>query len=154
MGATWGDHEEDFRQAIPIKQLAAANSGDRGWDGMQRYLVETGELHNNARMGWGKAIARWAPNPQAAIDMLVELNNRFALDGFAPPSYGGLLGCLGLFEGPKQEGKVLGKISYKPPKAKYAALPRNIPEVLGKYDPKQPNILAHLGAPQKVTTSY
>ena len=32
-----------------------------------------------------------------------ELNNRFALDGHAPPSYGGVLGCLGLFEGPKQD---------------------------------------------------
>jgi len=83
-------------------------------------------------MGWGKAIAKWAPSPQAAVDMLVELNNLFALDGFAPPSYGGLLGCLGLFEGPKQENKVLGKISFKPPKSKYAAMPSAIGDAVGR----------------------
>merc|ERR1712031_78568 len=104
--------------------------GDKAWDGMQRYLVETGELHNNARMGWGKAICKWAADPQEAVDMLVELNNKFALDGHAPPSYGGLLGCLGLFEGPKQEGKVLGRVSFKPPKTKYAAMPQLIGELL------------------------
>jgi len=129
---TLRQHERDPRGKLSLRQLAAANTGDRGWDGMQRYLVETGELHNNARMGWGKAIAKWAPNPQAAIDMLVDLNNRFALDGFAPPSYAGLLGCLGLFEGPKQDVQVLGKISFRPPKPKYAALPSVISEVTGK----------------------
>merc|ERR1719215_1685622 len=102
--------------------LSEGRSGDASWDGMQSYLIQTGELHNNARMGWGKAIARWAPSPQGAIDLLVELNNKFALDGHAPPSYAGLLGCLGLFEGPKEERSVLGKVSFKPPKAKYAAL--------------------------------
>merc|ERR1719350_2567260 len=80
-------------------------------------------------MGWGKAVARWARSPQEAIDLLVELNNRFALDGHAPPSYAGLLGCLGLFEGPKQEGKVLGKVAYKPPKSKYSAMPSRICEL-------------------------
>merc|ERR1719433_469800 len=82
-------------------------------------------------MGWGKAVARWARSPQDAIDLLVELNNRFALDGHAPPSYGGLLGCLGLFEGPKQEGKVLGKVASKPPKARYASLAIRAAELLG-----------------------
>lgn len=126
---TLGRHAQDARQTISRERLALGQSGDVGWDGMQNYLIETGELHNNARMGWGKAVARWARSPQDAIDLLVELNNRFALDGHAPPSYGGLLGCLGLFEGPKQEGKVLGKVAYKPPKAKYSAMPTRISEL-------------------------
>lgn len=115
-------HAADPRTVIPLMRLAAGESGDLAWDGMQRYLVETGELHNNARMGWGKAIAKWSKSPEAALAALIELNNRFALDGHAPPSYGGLLGCLGLFEGPKAEGKVLGRVAYKPPKARYAAM--------------------------------
>eukprot|EP00931_Biecheleriopsis_adriatica_P041077 TRINITY_DN23518_c0_g1_i2.p1 TRINITY_DN23518_c0_g1~~TRINITY_DN23518_c0_g1_i2.p1 ORF type:complete len:541 (+),score=116.44 TRINITY_DN23518_c0_g1_i2:128-1750(+) len=123
---TLREHASDPRKVVSLAQLAACKSGDKSWDGMQRYLVETGELHNNARMGWGKAVARWSESPQRAIEALVALNNRFALDGHAPPSYGGLLGCLGLFEGPKQDGAVLGKVSFKPPKAKYAAMPTMI----------------------------
>eukprot|EP00928_Gymnodinium_smaydae_P043893 TRINITY_DN29333_c0_g2_i1.p1 TRINITY_DN29333_c0_g2~~TRINITY_DN29333_c0_g2_i1.p1 ORF type:complete len:577 (-),score=100.33 TRINITY_DN29333_c0_g2_i1:248-1978(-) len=115
-------HASDARRTIPYHALAAGRSGDRGWDSMQRYLVESGELHNNARMGWGKALAAWTSSPKDALETLVDLNNRFALDGHAPPSYGGLLGCLGLFEGPKAESKITGKVSYKPPKAKYATL--------------------------------
>ena len=33
-------------------QLESASTGDAVWDAMQSYLVETGELHNNARMTW------------------------------------------------------------------------------------------------------
>jgi len=115
-------HGSERRRSVSIEQLAAGQSGNTAWDGMQRYLVQSGELHNNARMGWGKAVAMWASSPEEAIDWLLELNNRFALDGHAPPSYGGLLGCLGLFEGPKFEQRIMGKVSYKPPKAKYATL--------------------------------
>jgi hypothetical protein len=99
---------------------------------MQRYLTATGELHNNARMGWGKAIVKWAANPEEALDILLELNNRFALDGHAPPSYGGLLGCMGLFEGPgKSESAVLGRVSFRPPKPRYAAMQELAQELLG-----------------------
>jgi len=129
-------HASDPRRRIPREQLAAGHSGDNAWDGMQRYLVETGELHNNARMGWGKAVASWAASPDDALQLLLELNNRFALDGHAPPSYGGLLGCLGLFEGPAQaEGRVLGRVAFKPPKPKYAALP-SVAHLLGASSPK------------------
>jgi len=125
-------HAHDSRKVIPRERLAAGQSGDRGWDGMQRYLAATGELHNNARMGWGKAIVKWAASPEEALDILLELNNRFALDGHAPPSYGGLLGCLGLFEGPgKSESAVLGRVSFRPPKARYAAMQELAQELLG-----------------------
>merc|ERR1719499_1871563 len=60
------------------------------------------------------------------------LKNRFALDGHAPPSYGGLMGCLGLFEGPgKSENAVLGRIAFRPPKPRYAAMQELALELLG-----------------------
>ncbi len=34
------------------------------WDALQMHLAQTGELHNNARMGWGKALLRWTSGPQ------------------------------------------------------------------------------------------
>jgi len=123
-------HALDPRTVKDRNQLAQARSGDRAWDGMQRYLVETGELHNNARMGWGCAIPKWAASPEDALRLLLDLNNTFALDGHSPPSYGGLLGCLGLFSGPKGESPIFGKISARPPKMKYAAMPSKISTLL------------------------
>lgn len=119
-------HATDRRIVISRERLANACSRDHAWDSMQRYLVDTGELHNNARMGWGCAIPKWTASPEEAMQMLVDLNNTFALDGHAPPSYGGLLGCLGLFSGPKGEAAVFGKVSARACKAKYAALPAQI----------------------------
>jgi len=123
-------HASDPRTVLGRNRLAKACSGDRAWDGMQRYLVETGELHNNARMGWGCAIPKWTASPEDAMHTLIDLNNTFALDGHAPPSYGGLLGCLGLFSGPKGESAIFGKVSARPPKAKYAGMPSQIPALL------------------------
>ena len=60
-----------------------------------------GELHNNARMTWGKALLRWAPSPQAALSAALHLNHRYALDGCDPCSYAGVLWCFGLYDAPK-----------------------------------------------------
>jgi len=92
------------------------------WDACQKYLLHTGELHNNARMSWGKAILGWTNSPEIALQVLLDLNNRYALDGHAPPSYAGLMGCLGLFEGPKAETAVFGTVAGKGLKRKYAKL--------------------------------
>lgn len=72
------------------------------YDLAQRSLLRHGELHNNLRMSWGKAIAERAPSPEAALATLLRLNNRHALDGNDPNSWGGLLWCLGLFDRPFQ----------------------------------------------------
>ncbi len=72
------------------------------YDLCQRSLLRHGELHNNLRMSWGKAIAERAPTPETALATLLRLNNRYALDGNDPNSWGGLLWCLGLFDRPFQ----------------------------------------------------
>ena len=114
---------------LPPEALRSACSGHKVWDAMQAYLIATGELHNNARMGWGKAVIGWSASPEEGLATLLDLNHRFALDGHAPPSYGGVLGCFGLFEGPKAESHVYGKVASKPLKGKYAQL---APDLLSK----------------------
>ena len=53
--------------------------------------------------------------PEAAVSTLIELNNRFALDGGDPASYGGLLWCLGLFDRPlTPETAVFGSVRPRP----------------------------------------
>ncbi len=92
-------HADDPRpRIIPREMLERGRTGDRLWDACQRSLLIHGELHNNVRMTWGKAIAHWTESPDAALQTLLDLNHRFALDGSDPNSYGGLLWCLGLFD--------------------------------------------------------
>jgi deoxyribodipyrimidine photo-lyase len=64
-------------------------------------------------MLWGKKILEWSPTPQAALEVMLDLNNRYALDGRDPNSYGGIFWCLGRFDrawGP--ERPVFGKVRY------------------------------------------
>jgi photolyase PhrII len=105
-------HAADPRPAlIDDESLARAGSGDRLWDLAQRSLLIHGELHNNLRMTWAKAIPGWTPSPAAALKQLVDLNHRHALDGSDPNSYGGLLWALGLFDRPfSPERPVTGRL--------------------------------------------
>jgi photolyase PhrII len=121
---TLARHAGDRRaQAKPLASLDAAASGDPLWDLAQASLVRHGELHNNLRMTWGKALAAWAPTPADALAWLVDLNHRYALDGSDPNSYGGLLWCLGLFDRPfPPERPVLGSVRPRPTAAHAARL--------------------------------
>jgi photolyase PhrII len=107
---TLQEHSGDG-EALPWETLARGRTGDRLWDLCQASLVRHGELHNNVRMTWGKALVGWAGGPERALELLLDLNHRFALDGSDPNSYGGLLWCLGLFDRPFQpERPVLGTV--------------------------------------------
>lgn len=104
-------HRADPRARIDEEALARGRSGDRLWDLAAQSLLRHGELHNNLRMTWGKAIPAWSASPEEAVRRLFELNHRHALDGCDPSSAGGLLWCLGLFDRPfEPEQPVLGTI--------------------------------------------
>jgi deoxyribodipyrimidine photolyase len=100
------------QSTYPIKQLDEGRTGCDTWNAMQRYLVRTGELHNNARMTWGKTLVHWQKG-QLTVDHMLQqlcyLNDRYALDGLSPPSYAGLLWCVGWCDKPKD-----GILSNKP----------------------------------------
>ncbi|MEY3213282.1 MAG: deoxyribodipyrimidine photolyase, partial [Pseudomonadota bacterium] len=114
--ATLRRHAQDPRpQIVSPERLARGQSGDALWDLAQRSLRVHGELHNNLRMTWGKALLQWTPSPEAALAQLIDLNHRYALDGRDPSSYGGLLWCLGLFDRPFQpEAPVIGAVRPRP----------------------------------------
>ena len=63
--------------------------------------MTTGELHNNVRMTWGKAFLGWTVSPEAALALGLYLNHKYSLDGCDAASYGGVLWCFGLFDGPR-----------------------------------------------------
>ncbi|MEM9941194.1 MAG: FAD-dependent oxidoreductase [Planctomycetota bacterium] len=94
-------HSGDLRQEVySWEQLARAQTGDDFWNAAQLSLLRQGELHNNVRMTWGKAILNWTSTPQKALKTIIDLNHRYALDGRDPASYGGILWCLGQFDRP------------------------------------------------------
>jgi predicted NAD/FAD-dependent oxidoreductase/deoxyribodipyrimidine photolyase len=98
---TLADHQADRRPALfDAESLARGCTGDPLWDAAQRSLRVRGELHNNVRMTWGKALVGWTPDLATAWRHLVDLNHQFALDGRDPSSYGGLLWCVGQFDRP------------------------------------------------------
>ena len=105
-------HAKDPREAIySWERLARGKTKDVLWNACQRSLLKHGELHNNVRMTWGKAVAQWTKSPEEALEMLIDLNHRYALDGRDPASYGGILWCLGEFDRPfHPEQEVLGTV--------------------------------------------
>ena len=98
-------------QLLSWEALSRSATGDALWDLCQDSLRIHGELHNNVRMTWGKAIPRWTPNTATALTALIDLNHRYALDGRDPASYGGLLWCLGAFDRPFTPAEpILGQV--------------------------------------------
>jgi deoxyribodipyrimidine photo-lyase len=83
------------------------------WNAAQRQLVREGRLHNYLRMLWGKKILEWSPGPQDALKIMIELNNKYALDGRDPNSYSGIFWTLGRYDRPwGPERPIFGKIRY------------------------------------------
>lgn len=108
------EHGSDQREHLySLDQLARAETHDPLWNAAQNQLLREGVIHNYLRMVWGKRILEWSPSPRQALVAMIELNNRFGLDGRDPNSYAGILWVLGRFDrawGP--ERPIFGKIRY------------------------------------------
>lgn len=112
--ATLEAHSQDPRPYLyTLRQLETAQTHDPLWNAAQMQLVREGRLHNYLRMLWGKQILHWSESPRQALAAMSELNDRFALDGCDPNSYGGIGWVMGRFDrawGPQRP--VFGKIRY------------------------------------------
>ncbi|SDF92310.1 hypothetical protein SAMN05216241_103180 [Limimonas halophila] len=102
----------DPRPALYVwETLARGRTDDAFWNAAQAGYLRRGYLHNNVRMTWGKALLPWTEGPDVAARMLVDLNNRYALDGGDPNSYAGLFWCLGAFDRPfDPEKPIFGRV--------------------------------------------
>jgi deoxyribodipyrimidine photo-lyase len=110
---TMREHDADPREHVySLEELAHAKTHDPIWNAAQNQLRTTGVMHNYLRMLWGKKIIEWTANHQQALEVLIELNNRYALDGRDPNSYSGIFWCLGRFDRAWQERSIFGKLRY------------------------------------------
>ena len=112
--ATLEDHLGDERaQVYDLAAFEHAQTHDALWNAAQRQLVREGRIHNYMRMLWGKKILEWTRTPRDALRVMIELNNKYALDGRDPNSYSGIFWCLGRYDRPwGPERAIFGKVRY------------------------------------------
>ena len=107
-------HARDERSYVYTReQFERAKTHDPLWNAAQTQLVREGRIHNYLRMLWGKKILEWTRSPAKALEIMVELNNKYALDGRDPNSYSGIFWCLGRYDRPwGPERPVFGTVRY------------------------------------------
>jgi deoxyribodipyrimidine photo-lyase len=111
---TLRQHARDEREHLySLEEFEAAKTYDPLWNAAQTQLVREGRIHNYLRMLWGKKILEWSRSPQEAVDVLIQLNNKYGLDGRDPNSYSGIFWCLGRYDRPwGPERPIYGQVRY------------------------------------------
>jgi deoxyribodipyrimidine photo-lyase len=111
---TLAEHASDRRPHVySLSALDGGHTHDALWNAAQRQLREEGTIQGYLRMLWGKKVLEWSPTPEQAAEALIELNNRYALDGRDPNSYSGIYWCFGRYDrpwGPRRS--VFGTVRY------------------------------------------
>jgi deoxyribodipyrimidine photo-lyase len=111
---TLGDHADDQRPYLYSKnELESAATHDPLWNAAQVQLQREGRIHNYMRMLWGKKILEWSESPLVALEVMLDLNNKYAVDGRDPNSTSGIFWVLGRYDrawGP--ERPIFGKVRY------------------------------------------
>lgn len=111
---TLDEHTADVREyQYNLATFEFSQTHDPLWNAAQTQLRTEGIIHNYLRMLWGKKILEWSPTPRDALATMLELNNKYALDGRDPNSYSGIFWTLGRYDrawGP--ERPIFGKVRY------------------------------------------
>ena len=133
---TLQEHENDERAfRYSLEEFENAQTHDPLWNAAQIQLLTEGIIHNYLRMLWGKKILEWTPSPREALRVMVELNNRYALDG-RDPNDSGIFWCLGRYDRPwGPERPIFGKVRYM--SSANTARKLDVKDYLRKYSPEQ-----------------
>jgi len=106
-------HRHDPREVVyTSRQLEQAATHDPYWNAAQMEMVATGKMHNYMRMYWGKKVIEWTPDPQAAFEILLTLNNKYELDGRDANGFTGVAWCFGLHDRPWGERPIFGTVRF------------------------------------------
>ncbi len=107
------EHKDDVREYVySLEEFELSKTHDEIWNAAQTQLREEGIIHNYLRMLWGKKIIEWTPDHRTALEYMIELNNKYAIDGRDPNSYSGIFWCFGRFDRAWQERDIFGKLRY------------------------------------------
>ncbi|HEY3445702.1 MAG TPA: deoxyribodipyrimidine photolyase [Myxococcales bacterium] len=130
-------HQKDKREFVySLEEFEQAATHDELWNAAQRQLVREGRIHNYLRMLWGKKVLEWTRTPEDALEILVELNNKYALDGRDPNSYSGILWVFGRYDRPWFERPIFGNVRFMSSQATRRKVP--LKGFLAKFGPGDP----------------
>ncbi len=111
--ATLRKHAADVRDPVyKREQFELAQTHDDIWNAAQTEMRWRGKIHGYYRMYWGKKIIEWSPTCQDALETMIYLHDRYAVDGRNPNTYTGILWCFGLHDRPWTERPIFGQIRY------------------------------------------
>jgi deoxyribodipyrimidine photo-lyase len=114
--------------------LERAATADPLWNAAQTELAREGRIHGYLRMVWGKKILEWSATPREALDTMIHLNDKYALDGRDPNSCSGIFWCLGRYDRPwGPEREVFGTVRYM--SSENTARKLHVKGYLQRYDP-------------------
>ena len=107
------EHARDPRPYLyRYEQFERAETHDALWNAAQKEMLLRGKIHGYYRMYWGKKIIEWSRTPEEALDTMIRLHDRWALDGRDPNTYTNILWCFGLHDRPWSERPVFGMVRY------------------------------------------
>ena len=135
---TLHDHASDKRDPLyNLEHLEFARTYDPLWNAAQTQLLLEGRIHNYLRMLWGKKILQWSRSPEDAADIMIHLNNKYALDGRDPNSYSGIFWVLGRYDRPWAPVRpIFGSIRYM--SSENTARKLSVKNYLRRYGAKAP----------------
>ncbi len=111
---TLSEHKLDERKYIYTpRQFENAETHDDLWNAAQLEMTEKGKMHGYLRMYWAKKILEWSPDPETALQIAIDLNDKYELDGRDPNGYTGIAWSIGgVHDRPWFERPIFGKIRY------------------------------------------
>ena len=110
---TLSQHAGDPRApSYSYQQFEQAQTHDALWNACQKEMLLRGKIHGYYRMYWGKKIIEWSHTCRDALETMVRIHDRYALDGRDPNTYTGILWCFGLHDRPWQTRPIFGSIRY------------------------------------------
>lgn len=107
-------HRHDEREHLySFSELEASKTQDALWNAAQLQLVHDGKMHGFLRMYWAKKILEWTPSAESALQISLQLNDKYSLDGTDP---NGVVGCMWSIAGVHDQAwakrPVFGKVRY------------------------------------------
>ncbi len=106
-------HERDPRMASYTREeFEFGRTHDALWNAAQKEMLLRGKIHGYYRMYWGKKIIEWSRTCEHALETMIYLHDRYALDGRDPNTYSNILWCFGLHDRPWTERPVFGMIRW------------------------------------------
>ena len=111
---TLQDHWKDKREYLyNIEHFESADTHDPLWNASQIQMLKLGKIHSYMRMYWAKKILDWTTNPEDALQIAIDLNDKYELDGRDPNGYTGIAWSIGgVHDRAWFERPIYGKIRY------------------------------------------